>query len=158
VLVSPTAGVTYGAHGVWSWQKEAGVPRAHASTGVAKPWYEAIGLPGSTDMKRLKDFMASIEWWRLRPAPEMLARQPGETDPKKFVAAARADDGSFVVAYLPVGGTVEVRTDSLKGAAVARWYDPREGKWTDAGAAVSPTSKFTAPGAEDWVLWIGAKR
>ena len=158
VLVSPTAGVTYGAHGIWSWQKEAGVPRAHASTGVAKPWHEAINLPGSTDMKRLKDFMVSIEWWRLRPAPEMLARQPGETDPKKFVAAARADDGSFAVAYLPVGGTVEVRTDSVKAATAARWYDPREGKWSEAGAVASPVCKFTAPSAEDWVLWIGAKR
>jgi hypothetical protein len=57
-----------------------------------------------------------------------------------------------------VGGTVEVRTDSLKAAAAARWYDPREGKWTEAGAVVSPVCKFTAPSAEDWVLWIGAKR
>ena len=158
VLVSPTAGVTYGGHGIWSWQKEAGVPRAHPNTGVALPWHEAIGLPGAADMKRLASFMAEIQWWRLLPAPQMLARQPGEADPKKFVAVAQAEDGSFAVAYLPVGGTVELRTESLKGAAAARWYDPRDGKWTDAGAAAPSVCKFTAPSEDDWVLWIGAKR
>jgi hypothetical protein len=46
----------------------------------------------------------------------------------------------------------------LKGAAAARWYDPRAGAWADAGAVASPACKFTAPSGEDWVLWIGAKR
>ena len=158
LLVSPTAGVTYGCHGVWSWQKEAGVPRAHANTGVAPPWHEAIALPGSTDMKRLKGFFASVQWWRLRPAPDMVVEQPGQADPKKFVAAARADDGSFAVAYLPVGGTVELRTDGLKGAASARWYDPREGTWAEAPASAAPVARFNAPSETDWVLWVGAKR
>ncbi|MBE3134670.1 MAG: DUF4038 domain-containing protein, partial [Acidobacteria bacterium] len=153
LLVSPTAGVTYGCHGVWSWQKEAGVPRAHPNTGAAPAWHEAIALPGSTDMKRLKDFFASVQWQRLRPAQDRVVKQPGGADPKKFVAAARADDGSFAVAYLPAGGTVELRTDGLKGAAAARWYDPREGKWSEAGAVALPAAKFSAPSGDDWVLW-----
>jgi len=157
VLVSPTAGVTYGCHGIWSWQKEAGVPRAHPNTGAAPPWHEAVRMPGSTAMKHLKTFMDGVEWWRLRPAPEMLSGQPGEKDVKRFVAAARADDGSFAVLYLPAGGAVEIRTEGLKGRA-ARWFDPREGKWSDAGAAAGPAAKLAAPSEEDWVLWVGTGR
>ena len=51
LLNAPTAGLTYGGHGLWSWQTEAGLPHDHHSTGIAKPWHEAIHLPGSTHMK-----------------------------------------------------------------------------------------------------------
>ena len=155
LLVSPPAGVTYGGHGIWSWQREAGLPPAHPNTGIAPPWHEAVKMPGATAMKHLKDFFASVEWWRLRPAPEMLTDQPGASDPKKFVAAARADDGSFAVAYLPVGGAVSLRLDSLKSPAAARWFNPADGKWSDARPAPGTPAKFTAPGGEDWVLWLG---
>jgi hypothetical protein len=155
VLVAPTAGVSYGAHGVWPWMLKRGVPLEHAKTGEAPPWYEAMHLPGSTSMKHLKDFFASRQWWRLRPAPGLLADQPGDKAPRRFIAAARADDGSFAVLYLPVGVEVSLRTETLRPGLAARWFNPGEGTWTDAGQVSAPAARLAAPSAADWVLLLG---
>ena len=67
LLNAPTAGASYGAHGVWSWESRPNTPQEHGGTGVAKPWQEAMALPGSTSMKHMADLFTSIDWWRLRP-------------------------------------------------------------------------------------------
>jgi hypothetical protein len=159
LMVTPTAGVSYGCHGIWSWQEKRGEPLNHPGTGEAPPWREALGMPGSTSMKHLKTFFTSLEWWRLRPAQDLLATvQPGDADPKKFVTVARADDGSLAVVYLPVGGTIELKTGALRGPLSAQWYHPAEGKWTNAVPVAAPSAKFTTPTDADWVLWLGPKR
>lgn len=158
LLVSPTAGVTYGAHGIWPWMLKRGFPMNHQHAGEAPPWHEAMRLPGSTSMKHLRTFFASLEWWRLRPAPDMVTEQPAKDDPKRFVAAARAQDGTFAVVYMPTREDAVLRTEALKAPVVARWFDPREGKWTDAAPAATPSAAFRAPGDGDWVLWLGPKQ
>jgi len=40
-------------------------------------------------MKYLHQFFKSIEWWRLIPAQEVIAGQPGKDDASKFIATAR---------------------------------------------------------------------
>jgi hypothetical protein len=71
--------------------------------------------------------------------------------------AARAEDGSFVIAYLPTGKPIVIKMDKLSGKSVtARWYDPREGTWQEIGEYPnSGTREFVAPGQgarSDWVL------
>ena len=62
LLNAPTAGVTYGAHGVWSWHTAAGQPPTdHPDTGIAKIWREALSFPGSAQMKHLEEFFTSID-------------------------------------------------------------------------------------------------
>ena len=46
----------------------------------------------------------SIDFWRLRPAPDPLARQPGTTAPTQFVAAAASESRDLLVAYTPEAG------------------------------------------------------
>ncbi|MGH9326786.1 MAG: putative collagen-binding domain-containing protein [Terriglobia bacterium] len=41
--------------------------------------------------------------------------------------AARASDGSFVIAYIPTVWTITVNMASLKSPAVGRWFDPTHG-------------------------------
>ena len=50
VLVSPPAGVCYGAHGVWSWSDGKEAPMAHKDTGTPLPWREALDMPASFQM------------------------------------------------------------------------------------------------------------
>jgi hypothetical protein len=150
LLSTPTAGVSYGAHGVWSWQTRPGEePRDHKGTGAAKTWREAMDLPGSTHMKHAADLFASLEWWRLRPYQDLLAGQPGGDDPAKHVAAASADDGDLAVLYLPVGGEVRLKADRLTEGLKAEWFDPRTGKRKD---AKGDAGKYRAPDEQDWVL------
>ncbi len=158
LLVSPPAGVTYGAHGIWSWQMEAAEPMGHEGSGVARQWHEAVNLPGSTDMKHLKSLFSSIEWWHLVPAPELLVQQPGADEPSRFVAAAKATDGSWAIIYLPEGTTISLQTDTLNSVDNARWFNPRSGEWSDVLHISGGFESFTAPDSDDWILWIGTAR
>ena len=154
LLNAPTAGVTYGAHGVWSWQEKPGVPLNHDRTGEAKVWHEAMELPGSTHMKHVADLFTSVQWWRLRPDQSLLATQPGGDDPARFVAAARSEAGDLAVLYLPVGGQVELDAARLKDGLQAEWFNPRTGERTRAEG--SQGRRFTAPDDQDWALVLHA--
>ena len=104
LLVTPTAGVTYGGHGVWSWHTRPGrEPTDHGGTGVAKVWREAIDLPFASQIDTLRTVFGRIPWAELRPAQDLLASQPGDADPAKFVAVAATPDRSRVLIYSPAG-------------------------------------------------------
>lgn len=149
LLVGPPAGVSYGAHGVWSWESAPAEPLSHPGTGIARPWREAIALPGSMAARHLRAIFEAVQWWRLRPAPETVVEQPGARDPARFVAVALTEDGAESLAYLPEGGSVELRSER---AGQARWYDPRSGEASGATPFGAGVTRFSAPGPGDWVL------
>jgi hypothetical protein len=150
LLNAPTAGVTYGGHGLWSWQTEPGkTPPDHGGTGVAKMWHEALDLPGGVQMKHMATLLESLEWWKLRPNQKLLAKQPADGDALRFVAAASTEAGDAAVLYLPVGGEVAVDAKPLNDATKAEWFNPRDGKRQ---AAESSGGKYRAPDGQDWVL------
>lgn len=157
LLVSPTAGVTYGGQGIWGWHTKVQAPADHISTGLGSPWYIAKDLPGALSIKYLHQFFKGIEWWRLIPAQEILTEQPGKDDASKFIAAAKSRAGDLLVAYLPEGGEVTLKTDSLQKGMNARWYHPRTGGWLDAEKVVKPRQTFKTADKNDWVLLIKAK-
>jgi hypothetical protein len=151
-LIAPPAGVTYGAHGIWSWEEKAGIPLCHPTSGFARPWHEAIHLPGSMQVKHLADLMDSLPWHRLRPAPQLLAVQPGEQDPASFIAAAATEDARACVIYLPAGGEVALASGPAEHGATAEWFNPRTGERWPARSA-SP-DRYSAPDGQDWVLTL----
>ncbi|MHC4355956.1 MAG: apiosidase-like domain-containing protein [Planctomycetota bacterium] len=157
LLVSPTAGVTYGGQGIWGWHTKVQAPADHVSTGLGSPWHVAKDLPGAFSMKYLHEFFKSIEWWRLVPAPEIVTSQPGKKDAAKFIAAAKSKAGDLAVVYLPEGGSVTLKTDSLKKGLPARWYHPRTGGWLNAGKIEKSRQTFKTVDRNDWVLLIKAK-
>jgi hypothetical protein len=150
LLSTPTAGVTYGAHGLWSWQRQPGQePPDHKGTGVARTWREALDLPGSTHMKYAAELFASLPWWQLRPYQDLLAGQPGGDDPAKHVAAAWSDNADLAVIYLPVGGDLRLKTDRLVEGLKAEWFDLRTGKRKETR---DDAGKYRAPDEQDWLL------
>ncbi|MHC4226830.1 MAG: apiosidase-like domain-containing protein [Planctomycetota bacterium] len=157
LLVSPPAGVTYGGQGIWGWHAKVQAPADHISTGLGSPWNIAKDLPGAFSMKYLHQFFRSIEWWELVPSPELLAQQPGKKDASKFVAAARSKAGDLAVAYLPEGGSVTLKTESLKKGLTARWYHPRTGGWLDAGKIEKSSQTFKTADRNDWILLVKEK-
>ena len=152
LMVSPTAGVTYGGHGVWGWDPGGTTPVAHPYTGVSQRWSEALHLPGGEQMAHLYDAFTGVSWWKLRPAQELLREQPGAADVLRYVTAARAEDGSCAALYLAAGGDVRVDTTFLAEGLTATWLDPRDGTRTTGGAVERGTQTFSAPDTADWVL------
>jgi hypothetical protein len=154
LLVSPTAGVTYGGQGIWGWHTKVQAPANHIRTGLGSPWNEAKDLPGARSMKYLHRFFKSVDWWRLIPAPELLAEQPGKKAASKFIAPAKSQEGDLAVVYLPEGGTVRLKTSAIKKGAGARWYHPRTGGWLDAGKVEKSLQNFELPDRNDWILLL----
>lgn len=150
LLCTPTAGVTYGGHGLWSWQRTAGeTPPDHPRTGIARTWREALDLPGSVQMKHLGDLFTSLPWWQLRPAQNVLAMQPGGNDPMRTTVAAASDAGDVAVVYLPVGGPVALNAERLKPGLPVEWFNPRNGR---VRPAKDDNGVFRAPDTQDWLL------
>jgi hypothetical protein len=131
LLNTPTAGVSYGAHGVWSWETQAVEPLNHPGVGVAMPWRQAMDLPGSRDVKRLRELFKSLPWWELGPADELVMMQGWKRDKRhnrlwntRYRAhCAATGKGELLLLYLPFGGCVQLNFD----ATVAEWFDPRTG-------------------------------
>jgi hypothetical protein len=151
LMVAPPAGVTYGAHGIWSWELRDAEPLHHKGTGVAPAWDKAMLLPGSVQMKYLADLFLSLPWTQLRPAQDVLADQPGRAAAERFVTVLQAQDNSLVMAYLPAGLTLRFQAAAVDGLKRARWYNPRAGRWRNASAR---GTEWSAPDEQDWVLLL----
>lgn len=127
LLASPPAGITYGAHGVWSWETTPAVPLNHPHAGIARPWHEAMHLPGSRCMSHLKAIFSSLDWWRLYPNRDLLSDQPGRAFPARFIAAACSETHDLAVIYSPEGGSVQIDGNFLKRDASVQCFDPANG-------------------------------
>jgi hypothetical protein len=158
LLISPTAGITYGATGVWSWALKQEYPMGHPGHLLEPPWFEAIKYPGSMQRKYLKDLFTSLEWWRLVPAPELLTEQPGKQDPRRFITVARAQGADWALAYIPEGGGISLHVQGMTKPIIGRWFNPRTGRWEGETSIEGKGGTLTAPGSDDWVLWIGPKK
>ncbi len=151
LLIAPTAGVSYGGHGVWGWDDGTADPVNHNGTGIPLPWSEALLMPAAEQLQHVYDFFTSLPWWTLRPAPELLTTQPGEQDVQRFIAAAQSDAGDLAVIYIPQDREVTLNLTGLQPNLSAQWFNPRTGTHTSA----APTNNtFTTPEAGDWVLLL----
>jgi hypothetical protein len=60
-----------------------------------------------------------------------------------------------VVIYLPVGGELRLKEDTLRTDLQAKWFDPRTGQRISIQS--SEQGVFKAPDQQDWVLLLNTK-
>jgi len=154
LLVSPTAGLTYGHDAIWNWNFETGPSEGHGDWHGRRvpPWHTGLETPGIRSMTVLRGIFERLAWTTLRPAQAVLAEQAGERDVRAFVAAARAANGTLVV-YAPCGGTVRFASQARVDGPV-RLVDPRTGEsrvLSDAAGEAVQT-----PDTRDWLIICGA--
>jgi Protein of unknown function (DUF4038)/Putative collagen-binding domain of a collagenase len=110
----------------------------------------------SRDMARLHKLFTSRAWYELVPDQmhSVVTTGLGELNGLDYLAAARAEDGSTVIAYMPTARKITVDMSKTSGTeANAWWFNPRSGEASAAGNF--PTQgfrEFTPPGTGDWVL------
>jgi hypothetical protein len=150
LLASPTAGVTYGGHGVWGWDDGTTVPQNHPTTGVARPWREALHLPGAEQFRHLVALFDTLEWWHLMPAPELVAEQPGG---HRHISASRSADGDLALVYVPEDRTVILRLDALRPDLAGTWTSAATGGTVMADLG---DGQLQTPGPGDWWLCLTA--
>lgn len=112
ILSGACAGVTYGAHGVWNWQKlgKPANPVLGEGFDAPFPWNEAIQFPGAWDYGFIRQFMRENRIGELIPANGLLKN---DTDQ---IRMAHTPDGRYLI-YLPYSTKV-VLGKRLEGYAV----------------------------------------
>lgn len=109
LLCGASAGITYGAHGIWSWHRHGLDFAAVDFSGLPFAWDEALEFRGADDYAFAR---ALFEQWNLFGA-EPLAIEGVLPD----VAAATSSDGSVVAVFTPAGLDVPVSEE----LAARRW-------------------------------------
>jgi len=123
-------------------------------------WRTAMAYEGSRQVGMMRRLFEQRPWHKMVPDQSAIASEPG--DGPYSLVAARAENGSFVIAYVPRGGRVSIHMSKLKGSPVkAQWYDPRNGTWKAIGQYVNQgVQAFVAPSQgeqDDWVLVLDAQ-
>jgi len=156
LLISPTAGVSYGTNGIWYWSRRYREPANHPGIGLAKPWRKSLKLPGAENMSVLKRIFESIPWWNLTPSPEILLEQPGISDVESFIAAAKDDDGSLALIYTPKKQPLKLNLKWLKKPLRALWINPSTGERIENGILNFEEIILHPPEPGDWLLLLEA--
>jgi len=139
---------------VWGWDDGSGPPTDHAGSGTPLPWREALLMPGARQMQHVADFMTSIDFWKLRPAPTALTGQPGQSAANQFIAVAGSAERDLLVAYTPLQATIQLAAGAVPRGA-ATWGNPRTGARSPASGITSGAAiAFEPPGEGDWLLIV----
>ncbi len=156
LLIAPTAGVSYGTNGVWSWARKPEVPINHPHVGVADPWRKSVTFHGAEDMSRLKHVFAELPWWTLYPDPELLGAQPGIGNIELFIVASRATDRRIAVIYVPQKQSVHLNLWRLERPLRVTWLNPRTAEKIEGGTLSVNRATLKPPGHGDWLLILKA--
>jgi hypothetical protein len=142
-------GHTYGCHDIWQMYS----PQREPVNGAHIPWYEAMNLPGGSQMQFLRMLMESRPMLDRIPDQKTINDAGGDND---RIQATRGKDYIFV--YTSHGKKFRLFNSIDKKQLQAYWYDPRTGKCKDAGRHVGVEwIDFTPPTSgygQDWVLIV----
>jgi hypothetical protein len=151
-LLAGAAGHGYGALDLFWFYQDSDGP--FPKNGF-QPWRKAMAYEGSRQVGFMRRLFELRPWYKLVPDQSLIAAGQGEGE--DHVQAARAEDGSFVIAYLPTGKPVRMKMGGISGKNVkAQWYDPREGAWRRIGEYPNTGDREFVPPSQgrrsDWVL------
>ena len=118
-LLSGACGHAFGQKHVWRFDAE---------------WRQALDSPATRHMAHLKTLFATLPWHRLVPDAngELVVEGRGKAGGVDYVCAARGDDGTLALVYLPQRRRVVLDASKLAKGASARWFDPTSGRSTEA--------------------------
>ncbi|HEU5098516.1 MAG TPA: glycoside hydrolase family 140 protein [Roseiflexaceae bacterium] len=147
-LFAGAHGHTYGCWPIWSMWRP-GLPPILAR----RPWYEALNLPGSSQVRHARDLLLSRSFLTRIPDQSLIVSDVGAGT--HHARATRDAEGSYALIYIPSGRPVELDLTRLAGEQLAGyWYDPRTGVARSIGVMEKQDRlSFTPPvGGPDWVL------
>ena len=157
LLLTPPAGVSYGGQGVVNWDTSVGLKGDQSMAADLPMWCKALYMPAAKQMASLSKLMNTIDFWKLRPEPQILATQPGQQSPRRFIAAARTEANDLSLVYVPEDRTLQLVRDALPRSPTVGWLNPRTGENNPAAAVEGgSTCEFKTPDAGDWLLMMKA--
>jgi hypothetical protein len=102
-------------------------------------WYEAMDLPGGSDMQHVQELMLSRPFLSRIPDQSLLAETYEGAD---HIRATRGDGYAFI--YIPTGKKFRARLDSIHASESihAWWFNPRDGLCYNGVAETTRESPF----------------
>ena len=148
-LFAGAHGHTYGCNPVWQmWH-----PGRQPLLGARRPWYEAIDLPGASQMQHARNLLLSRPFLERVPDQSLIVSEVGTGT--HHVRATRDAEGRYALVYVPAAKPVELDLSKLSGQRVAGyWYNRRMGVACSIGVFdKQDQANFIPPcGVPDWVL------
>ncbi|MDP6794085.1 MAG: DUF4038 domain-containing protein [Verrucomicrobiota bacterium] len=158
LLNAPTAGVSYGAAGVWDWGDGDAPTPGHPHAGTPPDWRDALHFEAGEQIAHLSALFQSIEFQKLRPDNGVLAEQPGDDAISEYAAAASSGDRLLVLVYTPVEKRLKINIARLPTPLIAAWINPRTGERSSVLAVLRGAAlECPAPGPGDWLLLLRSK-
>jgi hypothetical protein len=155
LLSTPTAGVSYGNHAVPDWNDITSARINQSKRDIQWSWKTALATPAAEQVTHLVKFFTSIQFWRLRPAQDMLVTDPGLVEARRHIAAARTQEGDLAVLYVPEDRSLQIWFNDLPPSVETSWTDPRNGSKRPVIAVLNGDKiQFTTPGPGDWLLLL----
>jgi hypothetical protein len=160
-MLAGAAGHGYGCNDIWQFYNPDRMPAPDdnsfpfARLRGTTHWKKAMDFEGAFSMGLMRRLLEARPWYKLVPDQSIIAAgQGGDED---HIQAARAADGSFLLAYLTFGNPLAVDLSKLSGRSVrAYWWDPRAGTLQSIGELPKTGSRQFMPPtqgpAADWVL------
>lgn len=157
ILSGAGMGHTYGSQGIWNWKHPGDSEQEVAGPQIGPLWTEALDHPGAAQCGRGAQLLRSIDWWRLRPAPERVQMDPALGDLHHRPFCAIADERTWLL-YAPEGAG-RLTLKGIRSATWAgQWCDPRTGERQPVGPIdIGITHCWQAPPSpsrDDWVLLL----
>jgi hypothetical protein len=150
-LFAGAFGHTYGCHDIWQMYSS----KYEAVNGPHLPWYEALELPGANQMKFVRKLMES------RPVqgriPDQSVIKENNYPAAERIQAIRGT--GFLFVYTAAGKSFTLQPTKITGRKLqAHWFNPRDGKLSEAGQFDNNVAKkFIPPSSgygQDWVLIV----
>jgi Protein of unknown function (DUF4038)/Domain of unknown function (DUF5060)/Putative collagen-binding domain of a collagenase len=156
LLMTPTAGASYAALPVMNWITNA-TTNPNIRPQDLPQWREALFLPGAKSLAPVAEFFNSIDFWRLQPAEDALAIQPGFQSPYRHIAVAETAAHDLAAVYLPEDRKVELLMPKMPPKPTCTWINTRTGQRSSAKGSINGnTCQFFTPEPGDWLLLLKA--
>jgi hypothetical protein len=150
-------GYTYGAQGLYGAVKDVNSAGPAAKWGPPMTWDAALEFAGGAQMRHLRSFYESVEWWKMEPwdarhvSGDALVKSDGYSMVTAYLGRTSVDRGSIALSGLPDGASFSYE-----------WFDPRTGSYAGATGVVAARHRElmlpNAPSRDDWLLRLRARR
>ena len=142
-IISGAAGYTYGCNDIWQMYDVTREPVIKART----DWYVALNLPGSLQMKYMKEIFELLPWQEMVYKQDLI--QNDNPEDESYCVAALGNNKDFAVVYTPTGKPVKIDLSLLQSDKInAYWYNTRSG-------AIKLIGEYTTGKSYEFKPWSG---
>ena len=144
-IISGAAGYTYGCNDIWQMYEAKRKPNLNART----DWFVALNLPGSGQMKFMKDLFEVLPWQKMKLNQDLILNNTPENE--SYILAAMDDNKNVMMAYTPTGKSINLDLTRMGSKKVkAYWFNPRSGKMLGIGDYETKKTQEFKPWSDGW--------